>query len=105
MRPFHYNGHPARVVFGAGTILQLPAEAVRLGLKKVLVVATPPQETEASRVSALLGDASAGVFAGAVMHTPVSVTEKAMAVVAEKEADGVVAIGGGSTTGLAKAIA
>ena len=34
-----------------------------------------------------------------------SVTEQALAVVAEKGADGVVAIGGGSTTGLGKAIA
>ena len=105
MRPFHYNGHPARVIFGSGTLSQLPDEAARLGLKRALILATPPQEAEANRIAALLGDASAGVFAGAVMHTPVSVTEQAMAVVAERQADGVVAIGGGSTTGLAKAIA
>ena len=105
MRPFHYNGHPARVIFGSGTLSQLPDEVARLGLKRTLVLATPPQEAEAKRVAALLGDASAGVFAGAVMHTPVEVTEKAMAVVAETEADGVIAIGGGSTTGLGKAIA
>ena len=105
MRPFHYNGHPARVIFGSGTLSQLPDEVARLGLKRTLVLATPPQEAEAKRVAALLGDASAGVFAGAVMHTPVEVTEKAMAVVADTEADGVIAIGGGSTTGLGKAIA
>ena len=105
MRPFHYNGHPARVIFGSGTISQLPDEVARLGLERVLVLATPPQEAEANRIAALLGNASAGVFAGAVMHTPVSVTEQALAVVAERGADGVVAIGGGSTTGLGKAIA
>jgi len=105
MRPFHYDGHPARVIFGSGTISQLPGEVARLGLKRALVLATPPQEAEANRISARLGASSAGVFAGAVMHTPVDVTEKAMAVVAELRADGVIAIGGGSTTGLAKAIA
>jgi alcohol dehydrogenase class IV len=39
------------------------------------------------------------------MHTPVPVTEDALKVVAELQADGLVAVGGGSTTGLAKAIA
>jgi alcohol dehydrogenase class IV len=39
------------------------------------------------------------------MHTPVEVTERAMETVREVQADCVVAIGGGSTTGLAKAIA
>lgn len=105
MRSFHYNGHPARVIFGSGTLSQLSEEVARLGLQRVLVLATPLQEAEAQHVAALLGDGSAGIFAGATMHTPVSVTEEAMTVVAEKQADGVVAIGGGSTTGLAKAIA
>ena len=39
------------------------------------------------------------------MHTPVDVTEAALKIVAETRADGVVALGGGSTTGLGKAIA
>lgn len=39
------------------------------------------------------------------MHTPVGVTEKAMMIVREREIDGVVSVGGGSTIGLGKAIA
>ena len=39
------------------------------------------------------------------MHTPVAVTERAMAVVAAEGIDGTIALGGGSTTGLGKAIA
>jgi alcohol dehydrogenase class IV len=39
------------------------------------------------------------------MHTPVEVTERAMETVREVRADCLVAIGGGSTTGLGKAIA
>ena len=46
MRPFHYNGHPARVIFGSGTISQLPDEVARLGLERALVLATPTQEAE-----------------------------------------------------------
>jgi alcohol dehydrogenase class IV len=39
------------------------------------------------------------------MHTPVSVTEQAMALVRAEGCDGTIAIGGGSSTGLGKAIA
>ncbi len=48
---------------------------------------------------------AAGVFAGAVMHTPVEVSERAVEMASRLHADVVVAIGGGSTTGLGKAIA
>jgi alcohol dehydrogenase class IV len=52
-----------------------------------------------------LGDTSAGVFAKAAMHTPVTVTDEAMVVLKDTGADCLVAIGGGSTTGLGKALA
>ena len=39
------------------------------------------------------------------MHTPIEATETALAVFQEFRADCVVALGGGSTTGLGKAIA
>ncbi len=105
MRTFVYDAHPARVIFGSGTLSQLPDEVARLGLERALVLATPLQEAEARELTARLGGRSVGVYAGAAMHTPVAVTEDAMRFVAERRADGLVAVGGGSTTGLAKAIA
>ncbi|TBC60639.1 maleylacetate reductase (plasmid) [Rhizobium leguminosarum] len=105
MQSFVYNGQPARVIFGSGTLAQLPAEVDRLGLKRVLILATPPQAEDAEKLSALLGTSSVGVYSRATMHTPVDVTEDAMRVVADKKVDGLIAVGGGSTTGLAKAIA
>ena len=105
MQPFTYTGHPSRVIFGSGTLARLPEEIERLDLRRVLVLATPQQEAEAGRFAAAIGARAAGVFAGAAMHTPVDVTDAAMAVVRERDADGVVAVGGGSTTGLGKAIA
>jgi len=105
MHPFTYTGHAYRVLFGSGTIAQLPAEVERLGLTRVLVLATPEQEDSAQALAAQLAPRAAGVFAGARMHTPVDVTEHAMAHVAAARVDGLVAVGGGSTTGLAKAIA
>ncbi|MGO7970751.1 maleylacetate reductase [Rhizobium ruizarguesonis] len=105
MQSFVYNGQPARVIFGSGTLAQLSAEVGRLGLKRVLILATPPQAEDAEKLSALLGASSVGVYSRATMHTPVDVTEDAMRVVADKKVDGLIAVGGGSTTGLAKAIA
>lgn len=105
MDAFIYNAHPARVVFGSGTLSRIPEEIERLGLTRVLVLATPHQEGDAEALARRIGARAAGHFAGAAMHTPVAVTEEAMRVVADLGADGVVAVGGGSTTGLAKAIA
>ncbi|QKC82532.1 maleylacetate reductase [Mesorhizobium sp. NZP2077] len=105
MESFVYNAQPARVIFGSGTIKQLPAELDRLGLKRVAVLATPPQELEARRLVEQLGCRAAGAYARATMHTPVEITEDALRVILDLKADGLVAVGGGSTTGLAKAIA
>ncbi|WP_294640240.1 maleylacetate reductase [uncultured Aureimonas sp.] len=105
MRDFVYNAHPARVIFGSGTLARLPEEVERLGLSRVLVVATLEQEADAHRIAGRIGARAAGVFAGARMHTPNDVTARAMNVVTANGIDGLVAVGGGSTTGLAKAIA
>lgn len=102
---FIYQMVPARVVFGRGTSAALPAEAERLGLNRLLVLSTPEQGSLAGRVQQLLGERAAGAFNGATMHTPVDVTERALEVVRAERIDGVVAVGGGSTTGLGKAIA
>lgn len=106
IEPFVYQPLPVRVIFGAGTVAQVAAELERIGARRALVLSTPGRaEAQAQTIAASLGDHAAGVFAGAVMHTPVVVTERALAVVEERAADALVAIGGGSTTGLAKAIA
>ncbi len=102
---FVYNGLPTRVVFGSGTSARVGEEARRIGVKRPLVLSTPEQKNEAQALAAKLGMDVAGVFSGATMHTPVDVTEKALEIVAETKADGTIALGGGSTTGLGKAIA
>ena len=105
MQPFVYDALPSRVVFGPGTVTRLGEEAERLGIRRALVISTPMQREQAARVEAELGSRFAAAFSGAAMHTPVEVTERAMAVVRAEGIDGTVAIGGGSTIGLGKAIA
>jgi alcohol dehydrogenase class IV len=98
------NGLQNHVLFGVDTINKLPDELAGLAAQRALVIATPQQLDQAERVRDLLGDSAAAVFAGAAMHTPVEVTAEAMRIVEEKAVDCLVAIGGGSTTGLSKAI-
>src|SRR6266478_6632479 len=102
---FVYNGLPTRVVFGSGTSARAGEEARRIGVKRPLVLSTPEQKNEAQALAAKLGMDVAGVFSGATMHTPVEVTEKALHVVTDSKADGTIALGGGSTTGLGRAVA
>jgi maleylacetate reductase len=104
-RPFTFPGLATRVVFGHGTLAQVPDEVARLGHSRALVLSTPQQEGQAQALADALGARAAGVFAGATMHTPVDVTETAVAAYAKAGADCVVSLGGGSTTGLGKAIA
>ena len=105
MRAFSYNSPPGRVVFGAGTLAQLPREIEALGARRALVLCTPGQRALAQRVCDLLGERAAGIFDQAVMHVPIETAREAREVARRLGADCAVAIGGGSTTGLGKAIA
>ncbi|PZM14757.1 maleylacetate reductase [Rhizobium tubonense] len=104
-RAFIYSGNPAHIVFGAGKSACVLEWVEKLGCKRALVLSTPQQASDAQALMGKLGQLSVGIFAEAVMHTPVDVTERAMEKVHQTGADCVVSIGGGSTTGLGKAIA
>ncbi|GAA5184719.1 maleylacetate reductase and hydroxyquinol 1,2-dioxygenase domain-containing protein [Rugosimonospora acidiphila] len=101
MRSFAYSSHPIRVLFGAGTLRQLPDEVRRLGGTRVLLLARS-QPGEAAR--AALGALCVAQFTDATMHTPVEVTERALAMLREHGADCLVSVGGGTSTGLGKAL-
>lgn len=105
LKDFVYTTPAARVIFGLGSLAHLPREIELLGARKALVLCTPEQTAEAERVAAALGAHAAGVFARAVMHVPIETAQEARAVARRLGADCAVAIGGGSTTGLGKAIA
>jgi maleylacetate reductase len=105
MRAFTYEQLPSRVVFGAGSFDRLADEIKRLGLKRALVLSTPGQRRLADEAAKRLGLATAGIHAEAVMHVPVETARIARATARRLAADCAVAIGGGSTIGLGKAIA
>jgi maleylacetate reductase len=99
---FIYTGLPTRVVFGRGKITEAASEAKRLGMTYPLVLTTPHQIETGSELAQAVGGAH---WAGAAMHTPVQETESALEFFRERKADGVISLGGGSSTGLGKAIA
>jgi alcohol dehydrogenase class IV len=105
MREFVYAAQAARIVFGAGALGHLPREIELLGATRALVLSTPEQAASAERVAQQLGSRAAGVFARAVMHVPIETAREARELARALGADCAVAIGGGSTTGLGKAIA
>lgn len=105
MRSFSYTGQPGRVVFGAGALARLGPEIEALGAKRALVLCTPEQRGVAERVADMLGDRAAGIFDRAAMHVPIETAREAREVARKLGADCAVAVGGGSTTGLGKAIA
>ncbi|HKX41017.1 MAG TPA: maleylacetate reductase [Burkholderiaceae bacterium] len=105
MREFVFEAKLPRVVFGAGALQHLPREVDALGGQRALVLSTPGQAASAQRVVALLGPRAAGTFTQAAMHVPTATARAACDEAARLNADCAIAIGGGSTTGLGKAIA
>ena len=105
MLEFTYEALPARVVFGIGTLEQLADEARRLDAQKALVLSTPGKRALAEDAARRLGERVAGIYDQAVMHTPIEVAAAARAAARQRGADCYVAVGGGTTIGLAKAIA
>src|SRR5436305_9954557 len=85
---FVYTALPARVIFGFGTRARVAEELARLNVKRPMLLPTSRNRTDTLRSES--GIEFAGVFAGAAMHTPVHVTEQALAAVAAAGADGLV---------------
>lgn len=105
MEAFLYRSQPAEIVFGEGAHEQVGGWVERLGCRRALVLSTPGRAESAERLRSMMGNVGAGLFKGAAMHTPVDVTLRALDAVARCQADCLVSLGGGSTTGLCKAIA
>jgi maleylacetate reductase len=92
------------VVFRAGALDDLAPETARLG-SRALVLCTPGQRALGLHCAGLLGSSAIAVHDKALMHTPADCVRDGVTRATQLDADCLVAIGGGSTIGLAKAIA
>ena len=105
MRGFTYDALPARIVFEVGGADRLAEEIDRLGLERVLFIASPRWGEWVEARLAKLGNRGAGHFDRVVPQAPGELADRLADEAREKGVDGVVALGGGGATGLAKCIA
>jgi maleylacetate reductase len=101
---FTFTQAAMRVRFGPGVRREIGSEIERLGCTRAIILSTPSQAAMARALQADIGCAVSGIVALARMHTPVSVTEEAAIAVKNLNGDCLIAIGGGSTIGLGKAL-
>jgi maleylacetate reductase len=102
---FVHDVRAPRVVFAPGALARVAEEVVGLGVTRALVITSASAAEYTDRVSADLGDRVVARIHGVVMHVPAEVARAAVEAARESGADGVVCVGGGSATGLAKAVA
>ncbi len=97
-----------KVIFGRGSLQQLPKEVKKLGAKRAFLVTTPSINSKtdlAHKIEGSLGKLWVGSFAESRQHTPSRVVSKATAKAREARADLLVSLGGGSVIDTAKLIA
>ena len=103
-RAFTYRSLPSDIRFGPGLRHGLADLLEGAGLSRALVLTTPGQAGLGHETLKLLNGLAVGLFDGARMHTPTEVTGRALEEAQRLGADCLVAVGGGSTIGLSKAV-
>ena len=100
-----YEALPGRVLFGAGAVGELAAEVERLGARRALLVDGLFDAVLVERLERELGERHAGTLGEVAQHVPAELAASALARARALDADCLVALGGGSATGVAKAVA
>src|SRR5262245_17381469 len=105
MQPFSFDQLPSRIVFAAGALTQVGGEVARLDAERVMLVHDAMTGDSADAVAAQLADRLAMRWNEVAQHVPVDLADRARSAATAHSIDVVVTIGGGSSTGLAKALA
>ncbi|MEA2627530.1 MAG: maleylacetate reductase [Candidatus Binatota bacterium] len=102
---FTHEGVPTRIVFGIGSRHGLADELDRLGLSQVVLIASGSSRAEADALVGVLDHRLTWRVDGVRQHVPAELAAEVTADAIRVGADGVVTLGGGSATGLGKAVA
>ena len=101
---FTHDQLPGRIVFGAGRRHDAPDELAAIGATRVLFIGGSHDETTINDLAGRI-DLESETIVGVRAHVPAQTVRDALRVVDRFESDVVVAIGGGSATGLGKIVA
>ncbi len=102
---FTYRSDPIRIVFGAGAIGALAAEADFHKMSRLVVLCSASRLDFARRTTAGIADRCGGFCDASEPNMPRAAFERVLADLKRHRADGFVVVGGGSPIGLAKAAA
>jgi maleylacetate reductase len=105
MNPFIHEFLPGRVMFGEGSLDRLPGEVERLGRSRVMLIVSDAEAHLGDRAATALAEKVALRWSRIRQHVPVELAAEAIEAAGAARVDLLVSIGGGSTTGLAKAVA
>jgi len=104
LREFTIDG-PERILFRVGAETEAAQALSDLGAGRVLLIAQGRHRDGADRIAATLGDRCVGVFTDIAPQVPVEVAHAARVEARQTKADWVMAHGGGTAVGVAKAVA
>lgn len=103
---FVHVSSAARVIFGVGAARQnLLGELERMNARRALVIASQRDSELVDGILAPVLSLVAGRFEGVRPHVPLEAAEDCRSQARDIQADVVIAVGGGSTIGMAKAVA
>jgi maleylacetate reductase len=105
VRAFVHEALPGRVVFGIDAVLQVVPEVMALGAGRVLLIADGAAQPVADLLADQLGSQLAARVSEVRQHVPEELVTATQSVVVATSPDAIVTIGGGSATGLGKAVA
>jgi maleylacetate reductase len=106
VKSFTYDSLPGKVIFGPGTSRsRLVEEMDRMGVSRILLIATEREKPLVEALCNPLGERIVGMFTAVKQHVPIEVAEEARELALRLKADCLLSIGGGTTIGVAKAIA
>ncbi len=101
---FDYIPVPSKVVFGENSVMNIGREVAELGASRVMIACSKGMRLRINHIIDSLGSMCVAVYDGAEPHCPEHIAMAALDLFNKKEADCIVAIGGGSTIGIGKAI-
>ena len=102
---FVHESFGSRVVFAPKARYRVADEVSRLSAGRALVIATRAMKPHADALVEQLGSAVLARIDGVTQHVPAEAAREAVLTARSADVDLVVCIGGGSATGLAKAVA